>query len=328
MTDTTPTLQGSLYNASQAADKLLSGGVVVFPTETVYGLGACIRFAEAVARIYEIKGRPTFNPLICHISAMEQLDELVQSVPDSARRLMDAFWPGPLTLVLDKRDSVNPIVTGGLDQVAVRWPKHPIAQKMISEVGHPVAAPSANVSGRLSPTRLEHAWLQLGSLVDGYVEGGVAEAGLESTVIGWENDQPVLLRLGALEVETIEKCLGHKIQTPASDKIKSPGQLLKHYSPLKPIEWEKPRASTDDGECVLLTLQELPTDRARYQSVHALSQRGDLRSAASQFFEVLHRLDDSSARKIIARPLPPQGLGNAMNDRLHRAILSSQSAHR
>lgn len=318
-------LERSLCNVSQAADKILSGGVIVFPTETVYGLGASVRFPKAIARIYEIKGRPNFNPLICHIADWKHLEELVDELPDEAITLSKAFWPGPLTLVLPKKTSVSGLVTGGLEQVAVRWPKHEIAQDLIRRVGHPVAAPSANVSGRLSPTRLEHVWLQLGKKVDCYLDGGPAEAGLESTVIGWENGGPVLLRPGALAIETVEAALGRPITKPLSDRVQSPGQLLRHYAPMKPIEWENPRTS-DTSDAVLLTLQEELQDRARYRAIRALSQEGDLQTAASQFFETLHELEASDVKKIIARPFPPHGLGAAINDRLYRAIETSKKS--
>ena len=316
-------LQNSLCSVSRAADKLLSGGVIVLPTETVYGLGASIHFPKAVARIYEIKGRPSFNPLICHIADWKHLDELVDRMPEEAAVLAKAFWPGPLTLVLQKKATVSELVTGGLEHVAVRWPQHPIAQELIRLVGHPVAAPSANVSGRLSPTRIEHVWLQLGTKVDGYVDGGPAEAGLESTVIGWENDSPVLLRPGALALEKLEAALGRPISKPKDERIQSPGQLLRHYAPLKPIEWENPRTS-GTRDAALLTLTELPTDRENYRTVRALSCEGDLQAAASLFFETLHDLEASDIARIIARPFPPSGLGAAINDRLHRAIETSR----
>jgi L-threonylcarbamoyladenylate synthase len=317
-----PTLEKSLCNVAQAADRCLSGGVIVFPTETVYGLGASIEFPKAIARIYEIKARPSFNPLICHIAEWSHLDALVETIPDAARVLMEAFWPGPLTLVLKKKPQVSELVTGGLDQVAVRWPKHPMAQDLIRRVGHPIAAPSANVSGRLSPTRLEHVWLQLGNKVDGYLDGGPAESGLESTVLGWENDMPVLLRPGAIGSEAIEKVLQTKLGASASKKIQSPGQLLKHYAPLKPIQWEDVRRIPPHA--ALVTLQALPSDSQNYETVCVLSAEGDLQAAATQFFETLHALERSNVSLIVARPFPMEGLGVAMNDRLHRAIQSSR----
>lgn len=298
----------------------------MFPTETVYGLGASIEHTKAVARIYEIKGRPNFNPLICHVADWKHLEDLVDDLPAQARGLMEAFWPGPLTLVLPKKASVSELVTGGLKQVAIRWPKHPVAQDLIRRVGHPIAAPSANVSGRLSPTRIEHVWLQLGNSVDGYVDGGPAEAGLESTVMGWENGAPVLLRPGALAVEDLEKSLGRTIAKPQSDRIQSPGQLLRHYAPMKPIEWETPK-TTSLSDSALLTLTEATGDAEKYRIVRALSQEGDLRAAASLFFETLHALESSDVKKIVARPFPPQGLGNAINDRLHRAIETARKIY-
>ncbi|NJL30815.1 MAG: threonylcarbamoyl-AMP synthase [Phycisphaerales bacterium] len=224
----------------QAADLLRTGGVVAFPTETVYGLGANALLPQAVARVFEIKNRPRFDPLIVHVPCVEDADRLVREFPPLAQQLAERFWPGPMTLVLPKRDNVPDLVTADLPTVAVRVPAHPMARKLLELAAVPVAAPSANPFGGISPTTAEHVRQSLGNLVDCIVDGGPCDTGLESTVIGFGDDgrTPMLLRPGGLSVEEVEAITGPlKLPTALADDAPSstlplaPGMLARHYAP-------------------------------------------------------------------------------------------------
>ncbi len=218
-------------NTTQAAQKLLQGELIVFPTETVYGLGAVASNAEAVQKIFEVKGRPQHNPLILHIFDRSQLDELVELVPDTAKNLMDHFWPGPLTICLKKHKNVSDLVTAGLDTVCIRMPDHPIAQELLKKTGEAVAAPSANLSGKPSTTRFKDAVAQLQQDAVYFLDGGNTQIGLESTVIDCSDDRIRVLRPGSISRADIETTLDTKIFHEENTKITSPGQLLQHYSP-------------------------------------------------------------------------------------------------
>ncbi len=300
-----------------AAARLREGGVVAFPTETVYGLGALAFDPVAVARIFEIKGRPSFDPLIVHVADREMLDCVVAEVPPAAARLIERFWPGPLTLVLPKRPELPGIVTAGLSTVAVRMPGHPLAQALLEAVGAPLAAPSANPFGRPSPTRAEHVTAMLGDRVDLVLDGGAAPLGLESTIVSL-GPPAALLRPGALGVEEIEAVVGRLERSETPGVVSAPGQLEKHYSPRTPLRLIDPASVPVDERRGAGALA-LSESFDGYATMRVLSERGDLREAASRFFDALHDLDARQLERIDAQPVGESGLGLAIMDRLRRA---------
>ncbi len=302
-----------LPRSLRAAAKLLSdGGLVAFPTETVYGLGADARNDCAVASIYDAKGRPTFNPLIVHLADIQHVQRYCELEGDAAR-LASAFWPGPMTLVLPLRQDagISRLVTAGLSTLGVRVPQHPVAHDLLAAFDGPVAAPSANPSGRISPTTAAHVLSGLDGRIDGLVDGGRCDVGLESTIIGFDGGA-TLLREGGIPVEAIEACLGAPLRrsTEATDNPVAPGQLLSHYAPKGTVRLNATDLS--DGE-VLLGFG--PTPRASLN----LSPSGDLTEAAANLFGMLHELDRLGAERIAVAPIPDHGLGRAINDRLARA---------
>lgn len=295
---------------STASDILQGGGLVAFPTETVYGVGADARDDAAVARIYDAKGRPSFNPLIVHFADIETVKQHVIWT-EEAELLANAFWPGPLTLVLRKRDTsdVSRLVTAGLDSLAVRMPAHPTARALLKAFGGPVAAPSANRSGQISPTQAEHVLQGLGPRIDAVLDGGTCPVGIESTIVSLL-DKPVLLRPGGITEEALTQTLGHPIAVRKNaEAISAPGQLASHYAPaakvrLNATDWYEgeARLGFGDVDCDL-----------------NLSESEDLVEAAAHLFDYLHRLDASGATTIAVSPIPHHGLGVAINDRLSRA---------
>lgn len=309
-------------NIVQAGQALRNGGVIAFPTETVYGLGALAFDPLAVARIFEIKGRPHFDPLIVHVLDREMLARVVVEVPRAAERLIERFWPGPLTLVLRKRAAVPDLVTAGLPSVAVRMPAHGFARALLKEVDSPIAAPSANPFGGLSPTRAEHVATGLGERVDLIVDGGPSEHGLESTIVALEPEL-ALLRPGAIPIEAIEEVAG-RLARSRGGPPQAPGDLPHHYSPRTPLRLIDPRLvpAHERREAGALALRETFEG---YSAVRILSGEGNLREAAARFFEALHQLDSLALERIDAQPLPENGLGLAMMDRLARAAASRNS---
>lgn len=307
---TTEHLSASAQDLSRAADLLARGVLVAFPTETVYGLGADAGNDRAVARIFEAKGRPRFNPLIVHLADLAEIKALVKW-NHLADRVAEAFWPGPLTLVLPLRDGapVSKLVTAGLDTLAVRMPAAPVAQALLREIGGPVAAPSANVSGQISPTRAAHVLDGLSDRIGAVVDGGPCTVGVESTILGLAGP-PTLLRPGGVPVDDLAEVLKTRIATRReTDNISAPGQTRSHYAPrarvrLNAVDFEEgeARLGFGDAECDL-----------------NLSETEDLTEAAANLFEYLHRLDALGARIIAVSPIPHFGLGVAINDRLSRA---------
>lgn len=303
----------------RAAAALKRGGTVAFPTETVYGLGADGLDPRACARIFELKGRPRFDPLILHECSAARARRLFSRVPAGALKLMKAFWPGPLTLVLPKAAAVPGIVTSGLATVAVRVPAHPAALALIKAAGRPVAAPSANKFGRLSPTTAAHVRKQLGSGPDIILDGGRARIGVESTIVTFVKGRPALLRPGGLPLEEIERVAGPAVPPPAAGKNPlAPGCLRKHYAPKARLKLVSPGARVKAGPgAAYLAFSRRPA--GRFAAVEVLSRSGDLRGAAARLFAALHRLEKSGARVIYAERVPPRGLGRAIMDRLERA---------
>ena len=303
----------------KAATLIRDGGTVVFPTETVYGLGTCAFNAKAAARIFEIKKRPGFDPLIVHVSSIRQAKTLARVSP-AALALMKRFWPGPLTLVLPKKKIVPDIVTAGLDTVALRMPAHPVAMALIKKAGVPVAAPSANRFGSLSPTTAAHARDQLKNGPDMILDGGPARIGVESTVLALIEGAFLILRHGGLAQEEIELVTG-----PLDTSLKggkrpiSPGQLKRHYSPSTPLRViKKPPLKLKDGlKYGYLAFKSKPAPPVK--RVEILSRSGDLTEAAANLFSHLHRLDKAGVDLILAEAVPAKGLGRAIMDRLRRA---------
>ncbi|QOC94549.1 L-threonylcarbamoyladenylate synthase [Micromonospora craniellae] len=305
---------------TEAASVLRTGGLVAFPTETVYGLGANALDARAAARIFEAKARPSFDPLITHLADAADLEALVGAVPADVAALAGRFWPGPLTLIVDRPEVIPSIVTSGLATMAVRVPDNEYARRLIATAGVPVAAPSANRFGQLSPTRAEHVVRGLGGAVDVVLDGGPTRCGIESTIVDARGDRPVVLRLGALPVEELEKVTGPvTVRQGSSGQPVAPGTLAAHYAPRTPLRLRDAGAlpAQDGVRCGYLAFRDRPADG--WAAVEVLSATGDLTEAASRLFDALHRLDAAGVTEIIAEPVPESGVGRAVNDRLRRA---------
>lgn len=308
---TAPVLPADSPDAiARAATFLCEGGLVAMPTETVYGLAADASNAAAVARLYAAKGRPRFNPLIAHVTGIEMAQTLV-AWPDLASQLATAFWPGPLTLVLPKLDNapICDLANAGLMSVAIRAPGHPGAQALLAAFGSPLVAPSANPSGGVSPTTARHVSLGLGDRLDLILDGGACTVGLESTVIAILDGHATLLRPGGLERSRIEAITGPLASAGQGDAPTSPGMLASHYAPRAPIRLNASRAEA--GE-VLLGFGAIDGDLN-------LSPRGDLAEAAARLFAALREMDARGPKLIAVAPIPDEGLGEAINDRLQRA---------
>jgi L-threonylcarbamoyladenylate synthase len=305
----------------QAATIIKKGGLVAFPTETVYGLGADAFNSMAVAQIYEVKKRPKFDPLIVHVSHIGLVEKICSLIPEKARLLMNRFWPGPLTLVLPKSEAVPYIVTAGLNTVAIRMPNHPVALQLIEEARTPIAAPSANIFGYISPTRAEHVQSQMGREIDLILDGGPCSIGIESTILKISHYETILLRAGGLPVEEIEDVIGPiKIQTTNQERPSSPGQLKQHYSPHTPLKVVNlENIVLSDREKAGLLAFKTPKTILPFEKIEVLSPQGDLREAASNLFLCLHRLDKANLDVIYAEALPEVGLGRAIMDRLLKA---------
>ena len=315
---TMPVLPANASNIAHAAGDITAGRLVAFPTETVYGLGADARNARAVAAIYEAKGRPTFNPLIVHVGSLAEA-EAIGVLTGTARGLAERFWPGPLTLVLPLRAEagIADLVTAGLATVAVRIPSEPVALALIRQSGRAIAAPSANRSGHVSPTTAAHVDADLGALGLTILDGGPCRHGLESTILDVSGEDPVLLRAGAVTTAAIEEAVGavsRRTVLAGDEAPAAPGQLASHYAPRAPVRLDVDAARP--GEALLAFGPRVP---AHEGPVINLSPRGDLVEAAVALFAALRTLDESGARGIAVMPIPSDGLGEAINDRLRRA---------
>lgn len=308
----------------KASDIIRQGGVVAFPTETVYGLGADAFNPLAVARVFEIKNRPYFDPLIVHIARVEELEKLASQIPEKALKLTKIFWPGPLTLVLPKRETVPDIVTSGLPSVAVRMPRHILTLRLIIQAERPIVGPSANPFGYLSPTTAQHVREQLGSKVDFILDGGPCEIGVESTILSFLEEPPRLLRPGGIPLEEIEAIIGPINPSPeVKGRPEAPGLFARHYAPRTCafLDWTEEdfwRWKKEGKKIGLLSFRgemaHLPFDH-----LEILSPQGDLRQAASVLFASLHRLDKAQLDLILMERIPEIGLGRAIMDRLRRA---------
>jgi L-threonylcarbamoyladenylate synthase len=299
----------------EAADRLRDGALVAFPTETVYGLGGDATDDRAVAAIFEAKGRPSFNPLIVHLPLLEKA-EAVAAFDDRARSVAAKFWPGPLTLVLPRAPDcpVSLLASAGLETIAVRVPGHPVAHALLNAADRPIAAPSANRSGAVSPTRAEHVADDLGDAVAMILDGGACPVGIESTVLDLSGETPTLLRPGAVTAEAIEAEIGSLKTEDGAEGVRAPGQLESHYAPKTPLRLGC--ANPRPGEALLAFGPDLPSG---FATILNLSEAGDLTEAAANLFAHLHALDAAGASGIATMAVPEDGLGRAINDRLRRA---------
>lgn len=306
-------------DVEKAKELLLQGELVAIPTETVYGLAGNALNAETVTKIFQVKDRPAFDPLIVHIADFNAAHNFVSDIPDKAHQLARQFWPGPLTLLLKKKTSIPDLVTSGLDEVGIRCPSHPLTQELLKGLPFPLAAPSANPFGYVSPTKPGHVNEQLGDRIRYILDGGTCRVGLESTIVGFEGDIPVIYRLGGLSVEEIESTIGGvKVFRHSTSNPKAPGQLKSHYAPIRKIvvgdldHLTKKYAGTSYGILSFQKKYESP-----YQCI--LSPSGKPEEAAKNFFSSLRSLDKMPVDLILAEFLPEEGLGRAINDRLRRA---------
>ena len=304
-----------------AIDLLTKSELVGIPTETVYGLAGNAFDAMAVAKIFEVKERPTFDPLIVHTSSFARLSEFVLDIPEEAKRLSEYFWPGPLTMVFKKKIVIPDLVTSGLDTVAVRIPKHPLTLELLQKLDFPLAAPSANPFGYVSPTSALHVNEQLGGKIQYILDGGPCQVGIESTIISFEEGISVL-RLGGCKIEEIEKMVGKvKVNLYSTSNPTAPGMLESHYSPLTPIKLgkidEEILANPNKKIGVLSYKDWFQGINTAHQFV--LSEKGDLEEAATRLFTGLRHLDSLNLQLILSEFVPDEGLGRAINDRLRRA---------
>jgi L-threonylcarbamoyladenylate synthase len=309
-------------NTGEAKRWLEAGQVIGIPTETVYGLAGNALSPAAVARIFEVKNRPTFDPLIVHSSRPEKIARFVTEMPPAARRLAEAFWPGPLTLLLKKADCVPDLVTAGLDTVAVRIPDHPLTLRLLDALDFPLAAPSANPFGYVSPTRASHVQAQLGDKIPYILDGGPCQVGIESTIVGFEGPELVVYRLGGIAVEAIERLMGPvRVMAHSSSNPKAPGMLKSHYAPRKPVFTAGLPGLVDQygpAAVGVLAFKGLyPDVPAANQFV--LSEAGSATEAAQRLFAGLRYLDGLPVAAIYAELLPEKELGRAINDRIRRA---------
>ena len=313
-------------NLSAAKKALEAGQLVAIPTETVYGLAANALNEEAVLEIFRVKNRPAFDPLIVHVASWEQARSLTQGVAPEvlaqAERLAKAHWPGPLTLLLQKSPEIPDLVTSGLPRVALRVPAHPLTLELLQMLDFPLAAPSANPFGYISPTRTEHVQRQLGDRIAGILDGGACRVGVESTILGFEQGRPVIYRKGGLSVEVIETLIGPvEVRAQSSSKPATPGMLKSHYAPRTSLVLgdlrELAQKYSGQRAGVLAFRQMLPGLPESRQRL--LSPKGDLAEAAQRLFAAMHELDAMGLDVILAELLPEEGLGRAVNDRLRRA---------
>ncbi len=305
----------------KAIQLLTQNELVAIPTETVYGLAGNALDKVAAAKIFAVKDRPQFDPLIVHVADLSKAEEYVTEIPEQARLLANKFWPGPLTLLLKKKNVIPDLVTAGLETVGIRCPKHSLTQQLLQKLNFPLAAPSANPFGYVSPTKPEHVEQQLGNKIEYILDGGSCTVGIESTIVGFENEAPVVYRLGGLSIEDIESTIGEvKLMTHSASNPKAPGQLISHYAP---------------GKKVFLgvieeLLQQYPIHRSGIISFQKdfnspfqfiLSSSGNMEEAAQNLFEALRSFDKVPVDVILAERVPNIGLGRAINDRLQRAAV-------
>ena len=312
-------------NLDLAQEALTANEIIAIPTETVYGLAGNAFSETAIKKIFDLKKRPFYNPLIVHIKSAEYLTNVACNIPEIAVKMAKEFWPGPLTLILNKQQNIPDMVTAGKPTVAVRVPNHPLTLKLLEQLDFPLAAPSANPFGSISSTSAEHVFNYFKNTLEVILDGGECEKGLESTIIGFEENQPVLFRLGAISIEDIEKVTGKvllKTRGSGTD-LTAPGMLSRHYSPatdtyLTDNITEYLKLYRDKKIGLLLFKDSVQRNGIFHQEV--LSKSGDLTEAAKELYAALHRLDKLNLDVIIAERFPDIGLGTTINDRLQRAV--------
>lgn len=312
-------------NIAEAKKWLEAGQVVGIPTETVYGLAGNALDMQAVTRIFETKNRPAFDPLIVHSCSIQKISHFVREIPPAGLKLAQKFWPGPLTLLLPKTEVVPDLVTSGLDTVAVRIPAHPLTRQLLNQLDFPLAAPSANPFGYVSPTQAAHVQAQLGDKIPYILDGGPCTVGIESTIVGFQEGAPVIYRLGGIAVEDIEKVVGRLlVMAHSSSNPKAPGMLKSHYAPFKPVHTEdllQLLSRHAPGQIGILAFQ-YTDDRIPAQNQFILSSSGNPTEAAQRLFAGLRYLDSLPVDIIYAQLLPEKELGRAVNDRIRRAAAS------
>ena len=311
---------------SKAIELLNNEELVAIPTETVYGLAGNIFSEKAIKAIFETKKRPFFNPLIVHIPNINYLDTIVEATPEKAKLLAEAFWPGPITLVLKKKSIIPDLITGGKDTVAVRIPNHPTTLELLNQLEFPLAAPSANPFNRISPTKAEHVESYFKDKIQMVLDGGACKSGIESTIIGFENGEPIIYRLGSTPIEAIEAVVGTiEVKNKKEVAPDAPGMLERHYAPktktILTSHLKKAIEANKDLRIGLLTYNDILNDEAIYFKI-VLSEGKNLEEAASKLYDALHQLDQQNLDLIIAERLPDYGLGKSINDRLTRATKS------
>lgn len=296
---------------------LTTDELVAIPTETVYGLAGNALSSVAVAKIFSVKNRPQFDPLIVHVPDLEKAKAYVVEIPDAAKKLADKFWPGPLTLLLKKKKIIPDLVTAGLDTVGIRCPDHPLTRQLLKNLSFPLAAPSANPFGYVSPTNPQHVDEQLGGKIQYILDGGTCPVGIESTIVGFENDKPVVYRLGGLSLENIEASIGTVTRmTHSTSNPKAPGQLKSHYAPGKKVMLGSiEEMLKKHPEAGVLSFQK----KYGVRNQITLSPSGNLEEAARNLFEALRAFDKMEVEVVLTELVPDQGLGRAINDRLRRA---------
>ena len=306
------------FDIDEAKRFLESGEPVGVPTETVYGLAANALNDDAVLKIFAVKNRPHFDPLIVHVHSNEEIEKYTEEIPDKAQELIQQFMPGPISVLLKKKKSIPDLVTSGLDKVAIRIPNHPLLVQLLQQLNFPLAAPSANPFGYISPTTAQHVFAQLQNKIPYILDGGPTTIGVESTIVGFENDRAIIYRLGGLAVEEIENAIGKvKIEVNESSNPKSPGMLKSHYAPVKRLVIGElvNQLNTNAGVIAF----DKYVEGIEKQNQILLSPSGNLNEAAKNLFAAMRNLDESDVQEIIAVKFPDEGLGRAINDRLKRA---------
>ena len=313
-------------SVSEAARLLKAGEVVAIPTETVYGLAGNAYDPKSLAKIFAAKERPTFDPLIVHIADISELENIAKDIPDAAYKLAEAYWPGPMTMILPKKDCIPDLCTSGLPSVAVRFPSHPVAQAIIKESGLPLAAPSANLFKHVSPTTAEHVAAQLADRISGIVDGGPCSVGVESSIISLAGDKPTVLRPGAITPEMFAKVLGDVSIKESTSKpgqaMQAPGQCDTHYRPQVPLYFgELPAGIKLPAHTVRIAFG---NQAGPIPATVNLSESGDMIEATSKLYAYMHDLDNPEYDLILVDSIPNTGVGMALNDRLKRASIKVQ----
>ena len=310
-------------NIEKAIGILKNEDIVAIPTETVYGLAGNIYSEKAIRKIFKVKNRPLYNPLIVHLHSTQQLAEIVSDFPKKAQSLADALWPGSLTLILKKKSNVPDLITAGKDTVAIRIPDHPVALELLKQLPFPLAAPSANPFNRISPTKAQHVSGYFKDSIKMILEGGECKSGIESTIVGFEGDEPVIYRLGSISIEDIENIVGKvRIKNKKENTPSAPGMLKKHYAPrTKTYLTSDIKKFVENFKNQKIGILKFTgnVDFPDIEHIEKLSETGDFVEAASKLYNVLHKLDDLNLDVIIAERFPDHNLGKSINDRLERA---------